>query len=266
MRSSISTLSLSNSQTVICDYLYLIKDGALQYINDIITSSAGSSDFTSSNLTDNSITDIVLTDLCYSNTLDKRITFNIDSTTININNSNVITFEETEIQINENVNSIADITTIGNISCSTLGGNSLTNYILNSNFTDDSIGDIVLENVSFASTTDQRLTLSLNNTYITAPSNLYLKIGSTTYGTLTSSNLTLSNDFTASNISTTGVLSTSSTLFADSAFITNSLTVGSITGYYTSTEVDTLVATSPFYVAGKVNSTELELSMYQVAE
>ena len=174
MRSSIRTLSSSNSQTVICDYLYLIKDGALQDINDKITSSAGSSDFSSSNLTDNSITDIVLTDLCYSNTLDKRITFNIDSTTININNSNVITFEETEIQINENVNSIADITTIGNISCSTLGGNSLTNYILNSNFTDDSIGDIVLENVSFASTTDQRLTLSLNNTYITAPTNLYL--------------------------------------------------------------------------------------------
>ncbi len=65
----------------------------------------------------------------------------------------------------------------------------------------------------------------------------------------------MSNDFVASNISTTGVLSTSSTSFADSAFITNSLTVGSITGYYTSTEVDTLVATSPFYCAGKVNST-----------
>ena len=134
MRSSISTLSLSNSQTVICDYLYLIKGGALQDINDIITSSAGSSDFTSSNLTDNSITDIVLTDLCYSNTLDKRITFNIDSTTININNSNVITFEETEIQINENVNSIADIATIGNISCSTLGGYSFTNIYIEYKF------------------------------------------------------------------------------------------------------------------------------------
>ncbi len=82
MRSSISTLLLSNSQTVICDYLYLIKDGALQDINDIITSSAGSSDYSSSNLTDNSITDIVLTDLCYSNTLEKRITFNIDNTTV----------------------------------------------------------------------------------------------------------------------------------------------------------------------------------------
>ena len=262
MRSSISTLSLSNSQTVICDYLYLLKDGALQDINDVITSSGGSSDFSSSNLTDNSITNLVLSNLCYYSISDPRFVFGSTNTLININNNTIITIEEDEIQLNENLTSVADITTIGNIATSTLGGVALTNYLTTSHLTDNSIGDIVLENICFSSVSDQRFMMTTNNSYINAPSNMYFKIGSTTVGTLTSSDLTLTNGLTASYLSTTGVITTSNTLFAGSAFVTGNLSVGSLTGYYTSTEVDTLVATSPYYSAGKVNSTGTQTATY----
>ncbi len=203
------------------------------------------------------------------------ITYNAPSFghTFNVNSNSIFFIGEEDIQVQGNIVSIAGITTIGNMSCATLGGISMSNYITSTNMTDNSIGDIVLENICYNDVGDQRLMMTASNTFIKAPTNLYMKINGTTVGTLTSTDftlvgnltasniynkteiddlltgyiatdatsITLSGSITAGNITTTGIMSTSSDLYATNAYITGFLAPGSITGYYNSTDTDTLL-------------------------
>ncbi len=146
MKNSRGSLSLNNSNTVVADYIYINRDGALANLNDLLQTSGG---IVASNFTDNSISSIVLSDICYNSVIDPRITLNSNDViynsplyhTFNVNNSNVRTIGGNDIDVYGNIVSVADITTIGNINCNTLNGIGISNYLTNSILTDNSIGE-----------------------------------------------------------------------------------------------------------------------------
>ena len=84
MRNSTGSLSLNNSNTIVADYIYLLRDGALSNLNDLLQTSTG---LVESNLTDNSINSIVLTSISYSTIADPRITLDLNDV---IYNSSII--------------------------------------------------------------------------------------------------------------------------------------------------------------------------------
>ncbi len=180
MRNSTGSLSLNNSNTIVAEFIYLLRDGTLSNLNDLLQTSTG---LVESNLTDNSINSIVLTSISYSTIADPRITLDLNDViynsplyhTFNVNNSNIMTISENDIDIYGNIVSVADITTIGNITCGTLNSVGISSYLTNNILTDNSIGDIVVDNVAYSDVLDPRITLSVNDTSITAPTNLNLK-------------------------------------------------------------------------------------------
>ncbi len=183
--------SLNYSNTVVADYIYLNHNNTLTNLNDLLQTSSGIS---ASNLIDNSITSIVLSDICYNSIADARLTLNTNDViynsplyhTFNVNNSNVFTIGENDIDVYGNIVSVADISTIGNINCNTLNSIGISNYLTNNILTDNSIGGIVVDNVCYADVIDPRITLNVNDTNITAPTNLNLKVGNATVATLNS--------------------------------------------------------------------------------
>ena len=86
MRTYSKTLSLTNSKTLICDTLYLNRDGILQDIDDLFQSSS-ISDISYANLIDNSINNVVLQNLCYSSISYPRITLGATNTEYNANST-----------------------------------------------------------------------------------------------------------------------------------------------------------------------------------
>ncbi len=124
MKNLRGSLSLNNSNTRVADYIYLNHNNTLTNINDLLQTN---SVLVASNLTDNSISSIVLSFVCYNSIIDPRITLDTNDViyssplyhTFNVNNSNVLTIGENDIDIYGNIVSVADISTIGNINCNT---------------------------------------------------------------------------------------------------------------------------------------------------
>ena len=129
MRQYAKTLSLSNSRTLVCDSLYLNRDGQLQDIDDLSQSSS-INDIAFSNLTDTSINNIVLSSLCYASISYPRITlgainteYNANSThTCKINGSSVFFANSSDTQFSTNIVTTSNIITSGNIVPTNLNG------------------------------------------------------------------------------------------------------------------------------------------------
>ncbi len=85
----------------------------------------------------------------------------------------------------------------------------MSNYSTNNILTDNSIGDIVVDNVCYSDVVDPRITLNTNDTNINAPTNLNLKIGNTTVATLNSTqtqdNFTVNGIISADTIGATTI-------------------------------------------------------------
>ncbi len=232
-----------------------------------------SSGIVASNFTDNSISSIVLSDLCYNSITDSRITLNTNDVVYNsplyhtfyVNNSNVLTIGENDIDVYGNIVSVADITTIGNINCNTLNSIGISNYLTNNILTDNSIGDIVVDNVCYADVVDPRITLNVNDTNITAPTNLNLKVGNTTIATLNSTqtqdNFTVNGVISADTIGAT-TISANSFLLASVAQILVSLDVPVITNHYNSTQIDDLLTAKQDTTTGLTNLLTTALCQY----
>ena len=270
MKNSRGSLSLNNSNTVVADYIYLNHNNTLTNLNDLLQTSSGIS---ASNLIDNSITSIVLSDICYASIADARLTFNTNDViynsplyhTFNVNNSNVFTIGENDIDIYGNIVSVANISTIGNIDCNTLDSVGISSYLTNNILTDNSIGDIVVDDVCYSDVIDPRITLNVNDTSITAPTTLNLKIGNTTVATLNSTqtqdNFTV-NGVISADVVGASTISANSFLLASVAQILVSLDVPTITNHYNSTQVDDLLVTKQDTTTGLTNLLATALCQY----